>query len=133
MLERAIVEYLRGVPALAALVGDRISPQVVAQQTPLPALTYERPGTDHDEIATGSSGLAAAIVRLTAWAETTLEARAVSEAVRLAMQGQRHTTWGEVSIGGVEFITGDGDGIDLDTGWRFVACDYEVWFYEPKE
>jgi hypothetical protein len=132
-LEEAIRTHLVSRPEIVAVVGDRISPDVLAQGAPIPAIVYELPAIDHDEHTEGSSGVAFATVRISAWAASKIEARKLAESVRLAMVAAEHgDMWGTLRIGFVEAVADDA-GIDLETGDRYVSVDYSVGFYEPKE
>jgi hypothetical protein len=131
--EEALRTRLTAQPGIVSVVGDRIAPDVIAQDAQLPALVYELPAIDHDEHTEGSSGVAFATVRITAWAKTKIQARELAEAVRLAMVPTEHgDMWGTLRIGYVDAVADDA-GIDLDTGDRYVSVDFNVGFYEPKE
>lgn len=132
ILEEGLLAHLTADAGIVAMAGGRIYWTELPQGSGRPALTFERQSTDHDENARGSSGIAAATVRITSWSQSWAEARRLADLVRLAMQGQRATTWGEIGIGAVQSVA-DLDGFDLSSGDIYISSDYEIWFYEPTE
>lgn len=78
---------------LYALVGDRIYPNVRAQDATLPCLSYLRV-SDIDRFSCMGSdpGLVKALYQVDVWASTYDEANAVAKQVRLAFQRWRNSS-----------------------------------------
>jgi hypothetical protein len=71
--------------ALIALVGDRIDPDEIAADSPLPALAYER-GNSQPEYGLDNTLYASNVtVAVTVWAKTRVSANQVADAVVAAM------------------------------------------------
>jgi hypothetical protein len=80
-LEQGLVAYLRALPTVAALVGERIYPQAATQGAELPYITYlvvSRPRGKH---LTGSNGVVRPRVQLDAYTRTYADLRSLSDAL----------------------------------------------------
>lgn len=80
---------------VASLVGTRIYPTLIDARVGFPAIGYEVESDEAEMHMRGEGGIAKASIVLTCWAETTLAAGQVAEAVRAALSGLRG------SLGGV--------------------------------
>jgi hypothetical protein len=85
MIEQRVTAVLLAAADVTALVGNRIFPVVVRQNTRLPAITYARQSSERDYVLTGSLHYARALIGLTAWANEYAEARALADAIRQAL------------------------------------------------
>lgn len=86
MIESAIRSVLVADADVAALVGERISPQPMPQAETLPAVTLKR--ISDQPIARGQrgpSGLRDARIQVDAWAATLVAAQAVADAVEAVL------------------------------------------------
>jgi Protein of unknown function (DUF3168) len=83
--ESTVYGWLAGHAALSALVGARIYPDVIPQDTVLPAIAYARSGTEH--VSTIHGGVAGALVtvQVQSWADTRTAAEAAADAVEAAL------------------------------------------------
>ena len=86
-IEQALVEYLRGYPTVAALVGLRIYPMAVPQGVTGSVLVIQRIATRHIHSSDGSSGVAAARFQITAWADTFSAVVTLADVLRRALDG----------------------------------------------
>jgi hypothetical protein len=105
---------------LSALVGDRIYPLVLPQNTALPAVVYQRISGQRIQNLTRDTGGPQRIrVQLTAWAEDVDTANSVAEQVRQAMEAA--TGWRALHALDVEQY-------EPDTGLYSVVADYLVHY-----
>lgn len=132
MIEDGIYDKLTNTAAVTALVSTRIFPNAAPASAVLPFVTYQRITTDHIEDLGGGHQLARALIQFSAWATGYRAARAITEAIRVAIQGYAGTN-ATVVIDGVNIIDdrdlyeppGDGQdigkfGSQLDAAWWFV-------------
>lgn len=90
-IERTLVEHLRGVSALTALVGQKIYPGIIPQGTALPAITFMPIGGGPTHSMTGSSGYEMREYRFTVYTDkkevdTMLQ---ITDALQTAIDGYR--------------------------------------------
>jgi len=97
-VDEVIYSLLHDNPGVAAIVGVRIYPQELPQESALAALVYERTSLDHIRSNEGATGLATALYDVTSWAESFVAARLLADAARLALDGYSGTV-GTVKIG----------------------------------
>ena len=107
MIEMALVEFLNGVPEVAALVGGRIYPDVLPEGVVYPAVEFQRISTQRERSLGTRSGLAHPRFQLTVWAETRLETLNVARALQAALDGASGD-WpfdgGSVAVDDVELV-----------------------------
>jgi hypothetical protein len=102
-LEVGLYAYLKNDPAIAALVGDRIFPNVVPEGSILPAIQYQRITTTREytyDPFGESHAWVGARPQITSWHSSPEVAMAVGEAVMLALSGF-HGDMEGVAIGAV--------------------------------
>lgn len=136
-VENALLAVLAADPTVVGLVGSRIfeiqlpqrgSPPVVS--TILPALTYRLIADVSVNAHDGPSGLARARVSFDCWAENPTDARAVANAVRLALTAPGATgTYGDVTITRAMKISELSD-FQSDIKLRRRILDLAVWHSE---
>ena len=85
MLEAKLFTVLSGAPAITALVGGRIYPQVLPQTPTYPAVTYQRVAGNRENHLRGYADLENAIIQIDAWAATLAGAIALGDAITTAM------------------------------------------------
>lgn len=120
MIETSLKTKLLAASGVTAIIGTRLHPLKLPQSPTLPALTYQRIGGPHTHAMGEASGLAYPIIQLTSWAETYAEAKTLAAAVQAALDGQSCGT------GGVAELQNDIDLVDPETGWYYVAADYQI-------
>lgn len=89
-LETGLYAYLKNDPAITALVGDRIFPNVVPEGTILPNIRYQRITTSREETHDPFGEMFAyvrATVQIDSWMTSAEGAMEVGEAVMLALSG----------------------------------------------
>ncbi len=120
-IETKIVTRLTGYSAVTAVVGTRIFPVVVRQDTALPCVTYRRLSGERDYSLAGRAGWAGARVSLTAWAQDYATARSLADNLRNALDAYSDGTSDGIQIASVL----DGaDGYDPDVD--VFGCSIEV-------
>lgn len=129
-IEASLFAYLQSRPTITALVGNRIFPQAAAQGSATPYIVYSLLNDQPIQHAGGSSTLARKAFTLTVFASSAAQARAVSNAIRLELDGlSNYTPPGGTTIrsahrdGERALISPDADGsqshsYQLDTDYR---------------
>ena len=101
-MEVDFVTHLRTKSTITDLVGTRTYVGKLPQQvTTLPVLLVQRISTTHDRHLSGASGVATSRLQLDVWAATAASARAVAEAVRVAVDGDSSLTMGTTKVAAV--------------------------------
>jgi hypothetical protein len=93
-MEEALIAYLLAGPAVAALLGDRLTPGVRTQGAPLPAGVFNVISDLPDYTNSGPSGTVQARIQLAAYGDTYASAKALARAMRDRISGLRVTTGG---------------------------------------
>lgn len=123
-LGEALFSVLTGYAPLTALVGQRVFPGRIPQESATPALRYSVisgvPASSlsgaHADTAKGSR------VQVDAYARTYLEARSVADAVQLALGDLAQPTPGLSA-----WLLGERDLFDDVTQLHCVSMDFNVW------
>lgn len=124
-LESQLYRILSADSGVSALVSARIYPLVIPQDVALPAIAYQRISgpRDHDQL--GPTGLQEARMQFTVQASSYASAKAVSEAVRAALDGFGGKSGILATFLENEFDS-DSDRLDSVT----VRADYKLWYRE---
>lgn len=136
-LGEAIQTYLAAASSVSSLVGSRIRPDILDQSEQMPAVTYRTISTRHEHNINGAkTGIARSRVTIDCFADTRLQANAVSEAIRKSgVLDLGHTLTNGVYIYSVEIDAGQSHGveqpIDGSGAFRyFTSQDYAFTFGE---
>ena len=131
MIEYAIRRHLLDNPAVAAIIGDRITPQPIPQGSALPCLTYTLAALTEDNQEGDDDTLEMARLQLDCWATTHKAARELARAVRLALP----TTTGSIGSGSNRIdevsITPVNTGTHIyepDTQRHRVLMEFRIWY-----
>jgi hypothetical protein len=129
----AIYSILANDAGVAALVSTRIYPTFVPQGASMPAITYQRIVAVRDHVLDGTTEMVAATYQINCWAETYAETRALSDAVRAALDDYEGTV-NSVVIQNIH-LTDEDDLSDRLPGDDVLnrhakRLDFEVWFNE---
>lgn len=119
---------LAGFAGLLALVSTRIYPLMLPQNPIYPAVTYSRVSGQRESAQQADTGVARVRFNVTAWAETYLAGKEVSEQARLALQRYRGTVSGVV-IEDIFCLDGP-DLFQAEARVFYFPRDFEVWFRE---
>ena len=113
MAVQTIRDALVADAGVTALVGQRVSPILKAQDTTLPAITLQRISIVPQNHLTGDGDLDYGRVQLDVWATTYVEARSVADACRTALAAYQ--------------LELESDDYDPDTETYRVIQDWSVW------
>lgn len=101
MMLSDLVTFLENDAGISALIGTRIYPQILPQDPTFPAITYSQTSGVRDRvIREGPSGRARPRITINCWGERYSQARALADAVRIALDGYRGIM-GSTDVGGV--------------------------------
>ncbi|RFP32419.1 DUF3168 domain-containing protein [Duganella sp. BJB476] len=126
----AVVGLLKRATGLTALVGQRISPDVMPDSPTLPAITYQKMSGSSARGAVADPPLMTAIFQISSWAKTRNDAAAIVQQVRAAMDRQRQQTVGGVYVDDT-FYTDDVDMYDPPTKTYFNHCTFRIHYRDP--
>lgn len=125
----AIHARLTGAAGLAALVKDRIYPDVMPDSPAYPAVTYQQLGGDSARGALADPPLKKALFQVSVWAKSRLEAVTIAAQVRLALDRAR-----KVQAGGVQvddcFYEGAVDNFDAETRTYVTYTTFRLHYRE---
>jgi hypothetical protein len=85
MIEETLYTTLTGNATVAGIVGTRVHPVKLPQNTALEAITFSHISGPRDVSLSGASGTARARLRIDCWAERYREAKVLMKAVRGAL------------------------------------------------
>jgi Protein of unknown function (DUF3168) len=127
-VEDAVAQVPLADPGVSALIGPRLYQQKLAQNSALPALTYQLISDPSENSHDGPAGLARARIQFDGWGTTKEEARAVTRAVRLALAGIDRTVAG-VNLSGGQKLN-EMSLFDPDVRLRRRMLDMAFWHSE---
>ena len=132
-IEEGLFAYLSANAGVSALVSTRIYPNKLPQTVTLPALTYQRIDSPrvHSHDSSGSVGTARPRFQFDCWATTYAAAKALSDALRGALNGYKGTM-GTTSPVTVQSALIQSERFDdyADAGVCRISCDYIIWHLE---
>jgi len=99
----AVYAFLSAQPAIAALAGDRILPDMAVQETAYPRIVFYRAGTARGKQLVSRTGLPQSRYTIEAWDLTRKGADNLADAVRQALQAfgelpSPKPPWGTVQV-----------------------------------
>jgi hypothetical protein len=113
--EELVVATLNAAAPVTALVGDRIFPDEIPQERALPAIVYRRAATDPRFTLNDTLAATRALMRLSCWATSRLQAETIGDAAVAALVAQKIMPVGR-------------DGFsDPETGEEAALLEVEVW------
>lgn len=111
-------------------IGGRMYPETLPQMPTLPAITYQVVSEWRRPTMHGTDGLPRTRVQVDCWARTSLEARAIADAVREAVDGFSGLMGSPgTEIGGL-FAANTFSSYDPEAKMYRVSRDYVVWAHE---
>lgn len=139
ILIQGIVATLNSDVTLAGIVGTRIFPLVRPQTQALPAITYQILNGPRDHVLRGPSGrgsVGTALVRVRISAESRdyLQAKTISDAIRLDLDGFQGSLGGYVTVTSALLEDEDDDAIESGSGsddWTYISnLEFEIRYRE---
>ena len=104
MIEPSLISYIVADAAIAARIGSgsppvyRLHPEMLPQNTVLPAITFTRISSQHPELLDGSTDLSFAQFQASCWASTAKAAAELASLLRMRLQGVYDSGFQKVSI-----------------------------------
>lgn len=136
-INEALYSYLASYPNLTSLVSNRIYPDVLPQNTPYPAITYQDISeTEIDTFNQPASTLMMPVYQFNCWGSTRASAKAVAKQLRAAFKNYKSTTMGGaggVSVSAIRKLNQLSD-IETDKDGKIIAyrtfIDFEIAYQE---
>lgn len=127
MIEKKLVDVLLGDTTVTGLVGTRVFPVVIRDDTALPAITYQRLSGERSYTLSGRSGWATVRVGVSVWAREYAQAREAADAVRNALDAYDSDDPTDIQVATVS----DGaDTYDADIDVFGCSLDIEIKYQE---
>lgn len=129
--EVTLQRIILAAPAVSALIGSRLYPNIIPQGAPNPAMTYQQISGPRQHDMQGAVGFAKARYQINCWAETYAKAKELAEVVRQVLDG--YSSQGVIKV---IHLANEGDlpktspGLDQLTRYG-KRLDFFVWFTEP--
>lgn len=133
-IETALFSILIGDATINSLIATRVYPNIVPQNAPMPAITYQQISGPRDHVMAGPTGLVGARYQINCWASSYAGAKELAEAVRKELDGYSGTV--NTRVIEVIILEDEGDMPEVTPGAdalkRFgKRLDFIVWFKEP--
>lgn len=137
-IEQCLHAYLYNDATLFELVSGQFYPLEAPPQKTYPYLVYQRTGGPRIGTMGGATGMAQANITIACWARTYSSAKAVAQALRLALNGLgKSTTFGGTYLG-VSYVTTldavwmgeESDEYDYETKGYGVILPFRIWHQE---
>ena len=124
-IEEALKTYLQSVAGVSSLVSTRIYPETLPQEPTLPAIKYDIISIERQHLI----DFATVYIQYTSVARTHLGARALSDAVRKALQREKRVISG---IEVTQISVDDEQGVVFDQGYGeyYTQTTYKVNYRE---
>ena len=125
MLIEDLRDYLLAQPSVSSLVGTRIVPDALPQESLLPGCDIELVNTSHDHYLGGLAGMANSTVAIDCYGSTRSSAHEVAAAVMFSGVTTLRGVVGGTSVSGIRLTGGPSDAVEeVDPGTddrRFVS------------
>jgi hypothetical protein len=128
-LLQALRLHLQASPAIAALVGDRVGPGRLADNTLYPAIALYRISTPRRMHMTGVSGLVGPRIQISCFAQRQDKADELGREVTAALAGFRGLMAGVVPVDGA-LPEDDRDGVEPNPDVYSRLLDFFIWHRE---
>jgi hypothetical protein len=90
MLESELANFILLGPGIAGLIGDRITPVVLVQNSPLPAVTYQSIAKTRLRVhGDGPTGLCDSLIQVDCWAERYNQCKTLADLIRVYLDGYK--------------------------------------------
>jgi hypothetical protein len=135
VLDEALVSYLKSVSGITTLVSTRVYSFSIPQSATLPCLVIQRIDTPREltmDMSGATGTLAHPRFQFDAWATTYASAKAITDAVRAALNGKTGSTGaGAVTVTLRASLAGnETDGFDPNVRLYYRVSDFVIWFEE---
>lgn len=126
---KAIAARLAAYSGVTAIVGTRISPDVIPAPATWPAIAYRQTYGRQEKGPTTSPGLFMGLFQVSSFAKTRLGAVTLAAQVRAALDRWRATTIAGITIDDCLFESAI-DIYDPEADVYYVAADYRLFYRE---
>ncbi|MEQ8251576.1 MAG: DUF3168 domain-containing protein [Oceanibaculum nanhaiense] len=123
-MERQFAAWLSAQPVVSALLGDRIYPLVLPQNSGLPAATYQRIGGERFYDLDGGARPKRVTLQLDSWAADYAGAKALAGAIESVLDGYAGPM-GDLVVSRSVILREDEEHEDQTKLWR-VSVDYQI-------
>lgn len=113
---------------IAGLVATRIYPSILPQSPTLPAITYSTVSASRQNTMDGPDGLPSKRIQIDAWSSSFAQAAALSNAIRVRIDGYRGAMGGS-TIKGV-FADTERQLYDSEPKLHRMSSDFIIWHDE---
>lgn len=96
--EAQAIDALLDHAPLISLVGQRIDPDFIDENDPLPAIEYERGGTEPEYTLDGTLAASRVTINITVWALDRVKANQIADAITAAMNVAGHAQTSRDSV-----------------------------------
>lgn len=124
--EEVVCNLMKGAGPLAALVAQRIYPQVNTQEPVVPFVVYQRSGLEKQAKLGGPAKTGKALVDVTTYGHTEAEYQQAAAEVVTALDGKRDAANGVQGIFHVDSQSGA-----TEDGYRYMKHTFAVWHTQP--
>lgn len=127
MMEADLVQYLLDGPGMAML-GDRLYPQRLPQNTALPAGTYQRISAVRPIQHDGATGLVACRIQISLYGERYGDIKTLADLVRARLHGYAGywpATWVQLAT-----LLDEQDGYEEAIEIQRIIQDYQIFYKE---
>ena len=133
MIEASIFSILSGDGTVSGLVSSRIYPNVIPQNTALPAIIYSQVSGQRQHTLASTDDMVPSLWQFTVVAETYAELRGISDAVRGALDNYSDTSGGVVIQCG--HLLDENDEVNRTAGTdkltRYIKqMTFNIWYNE---
>lgn len=126
--EYAVKARLLAATGVTALVGTRVNPVKLEQNTTYPAITYRQVSRQPNSLFQGDAALSSTVVEVESYGLTYSSARTTADAVKSALQRWSGTATG-VTVQQI-FFEGELSTYDPEIRHWAISQDYTVWTEE---
>jgi hypothetical protein len=133
LVDEALVSHLLSKTAITSIVSSRVYGMIAPQDAPYPHITINQISGERVRSMEGSSGLNRAVFNVHVWAKKPLEAKTLSDKVRLVVDGFKGLMGGVSGVYiGACFVEDDIDLYDDQALCHHVVRKLVVWHREVK-
>lgn len=130
MIEYGLKAFLCAQTNIAALVGDRVSPEIKEQDQGYPSITYSRERTQRNTLFEGQSDFVKAEFQIDAWAESYDDAKLLQNEIRKAMRNFKDGMMDTIPVNRVYLEDTEADVFEHSIEKYRSSQLYSIWFCE---
>lgn len=128
MIEQALFEILKNAAGVAAIVGERITPNIATQGAPFPCIVYSLVNAQRQQTLCRTTGLVRGTYQIDCDAAKYITASQLAAAVRAALIDFSGTVSG-TRVNRI-FLDTEADLADPEPGLHRVSQTFVIWYLE---